>query len=126
MSETNKRALTRASKFSYWQGVLEDWKRSNLSVKLYCHQHTLSKSTFRYWQYKRSAAKGRAKVVIQEDKGLVFQEVKIEGKPGLCDSIRGHEAIELLHPTGVKVSVPLCFDEGHLYRVLNVLRRQVC
>lgn len=84
--------IEKASRKDEMFALIEQWKQSNQTQKLFCQQQGIALSCFYYWQKKyRKDQSGPG--------GFVPVLVK--------DTITGiREAIEIHYPSGVTVSVP--------------------
>ena len=120
-----------------WERRVAKWRRSGMSTAEFASQHGLNASTLSYWRWKLGAAqtppvtprrtgKSRRRPrpssdrerPIPEDGGATspFASVDIVAFGG------GETSIELVLMDGIRVRVPLGFDEGTLERVLELLR----
>lgn len=90
-----------------WAGRVRDWKRSGLTAVQYAERAGLNASTLGWWS---SQLKVRAPPAVLE--------VVMQAAPDTGTLAR---SIEVVLTSGVRVAVPLGFDEETLRRVLSVM-----
>ena len=90
-----------------WAGRVRDWKRSGLTAVQYAGRVGLNASTLTWWS---SQLKVRAPPAVLE---VVMQAAPETGAPA-C-------GLEVVLTSGVRVAVPLGFDEETLRRLLSVM-----
>ncbi len=97
------------SKRDEWAKRVEGWKRSGLSAMAFAEREGFNGYTLRWW-----ACQLRREPII-EDLRPKFVEVVVPAGPVIAESI------EVVVPGGVRVLVPINFDENTLRRVLRVV-----
>ncbi len=102
--------MARSSKRDEWARRVEGWKRSGLSADAFAEREGFNAFTLRWWssQLKREP--------IIEDLRPKFVEVVVPETPVMSDPV----ALELV-VRGVRVVVPINFDENTLRRVLRLV-----
>ena len=90
-----------------WAERVRDWKRSGLTADDYAGREGLKAGTLLWWssQLNRTAPPNSRPPVV---------EVMVAAG-------RTESALEVMLASGVRVSVPVGFDEGTLVRLLTVL-----
>lgn len=53
--KSNPRNESHISRQTYWQGVLETWRRSGLNQSAFCREQSVSRYAFNYWKNKLSS-----------------------------------------------------------------------
>ena len=89
-----------------WAARVREWKRSGLTAADYAEREGLNASTLTWW----SSELGRAALTVPRPPVV---EVMV--------AQRSASALEVVLPSGVKVAVPIGFDEATLGRLLTVL-----
>jgi len=89
-----------------WVARVREWKRSGLTAADYAEREGLNARTLTWW----SSELGRAALAITRPPVV---EVMV--------AQRSASALEVMLPSGVKVAVPVDFDEATLGRLLTVL-----
>ncbi|MDZ7693881.1 MAG: hypothetical protein U5K69_22630 [Balneolaceae bacterium] len=69
-------------------GLVEEWKSSGQTQKVFCQQHDLKLSTFGYWIAKNKRS---------EQPSGGFMPIEVDNKPG--------QQVEITYPNGVRISV---------------------
>ena len=110
MSTTKQRC---SSKERFWRTVVQQWRRSGLSVRPYCAEHGLSEPTFYAWRRtlaEREAAAGR------------FVPVRVAAEPSSQRKSDGSAAaLELVLDAGRRLRIGPGFDAPTLQRLLALL-----
>lgn len=90
-----------------WAARVRDWKRSGLTADDYAEREGLKAGTLKWWssQLNRSPPPTTRPPVV---------EVTVAAG-------RTESALEVMLASGVRVAVPVGFDEGTLVRLLTVL-----
>ena len=89
-----------------WAARVREWKRSGLTAADYAEREGINASTLTWW----SSELGRAALAISRPPVV---EVMV--------AQRSASLLEVVLPSGVKIAVPVGFDEGTLGRLLTVL-----
>ena len=89
-----------------WAGRVRDWKRSGLTAVEYAAREGLKPSTLTWW----SSQLKQARPAVLE---VVMQAAPNTGAPA------GN--LEVVLASGVRVAVPIGFDEATLRRLMTVL-----
>jgi transposase len=89
-----------------WAARVRDWKRSGLTAADYAEREGINASTLSWW----SSELGRSALAISRPPVV---EVMV--------AQRSASVLEVVLPSGVKIAVPVGFDEGTLDRLLTVL-----
>ena len=97
-----------------WQQSIEDWRSSGLSQTAFCERHDLAPSTFQWWHH-RLAEEPPPEPEPSEPGGFV--EVRVGPEPELSS-----DAVELLLPSGLRLSVPRGWNRGALVEILHALK----
>ena len=94
------------------QRLVEEQEASGLSVKEFAEKRGISRWSLYEWR--RSRRRERRKARVSGSRGFV--ELKVVGEQSR------REAITVELASGVRLQVPAGFEEGHLRRLVEVLR----
>jgi hypothetical protein len=124
-----------------WAALIDEWRRSGLSLPAFCQRHGLSRGTMQNWVYKpalrhavdeaRRAARPPAVAPVRADgppppdPSPAFLPVRI------VEVAAGHDVpdrsgVEIVLGAGRRVVVAAGFDSETLRRVLAVLEGRPC
>jgi transposase len=92
-----------------WASRVREWKRSGLTAADYAEREGLNARTLTWW----SCELGRATAPIERPPVV---EVMV--------AQRSASALEVMLPSGMRVAVPVDFDEATLGRLLTVLEER--
>ncbi len=97
-----------------WRRLIQQWRRSGLSVRAFCDQHALHESSFYFWR--RTLAQRQAE-------GLTFVPVQVVAPALEAGASAGPAgaALEVVLHTGRVVRVKPGFDAPTLQRLLALL-----
>ena len=101
----------------FWRRMLQQWRRSGLSVRVFCAQQQVSEANFYAWR--RTLAHRDAQAVA-----FVPVEVVPEPSPAPQPDHRTAPGLELLLPEGRRLRIGPGFDAPTLRRLLAVLGQQ--
>lgn len=100
------------NKVSKWRVIINDFKKSNLTINKYCELHNLKHHQFLYW---------RRKLEILEDPASTdkpsFVKVDLTSNES---SVSTPLSIEINH---IKINVPLNFNETHLKQLIQLVKQ---
>jgi hypothetical protein len=97
-----------------WAKRVAQWKASGLGAKEFARRQKLSEVSLKWWKWKLgSLARARSKKTAMSP--LTFVELT---------TAMQREPIDVVLEGGVRVRVPLDFDEATLARLLDVLERR--
>lgn len=92
-----------------WAARVREWKRSGLTAADYAEREGLNPRTLSWW----SSELGRSTLAI--------------ARPPVVEVMlaqRSASGLELILPSGMKIAVPVDFDEATLGRLLTVLEKR--
>ena len=89
-----------------WESRVREWKRSGLTAADYAEREGLNASTLSWWSSELSRA------ALSVSRPPVVEVMVAQ---------RSASALEVVLPSGLKVAVPVGFDEATLGRLLTVL-----
>lgn len=98
---------------AYWQGVVQRWQKSGLSVREYCRRHKIPETSFYQGRRRVAASSSRSRRKPSPDP---FVEVKLES------SSIGSAPLEIVWTQPPVVKVFAGCDEKLLARTLRCLR----
>ncbi len=124
-----------------WAALIDEWRRSGLSLPAFCRIHDLSRGTMQNWVYKptlkRAVQEARREVHPSPadpnptDKRLpsepppAFLPVHVAERPAASPSTH-RSGVEVVLGTGRRVSLEAGFDPETLRRVVAVLEDRPC
>jgi hypothetical protein len=109
-----------------WATLIDEWRRSGLSLPTFCQLHGLSRGTMQNWVYKPAL-----KLAIEESRR---QAQLAPSDPGLVDVAEVTVAspptqrtgVEVVLGSGRRISLEAGFDSETLRRVVAVLEGRPC
>ena len=107
-----RQAQTRATKRSRWLAVVDDYRKSGLSVTAFSQQRRINLHTLRYWLQKNPATpEPRPSSLFVEARREVF----------LYQRISPSESIVLVLASGVRLEIPSSVSGGWVAGLLKEL-----
>jgi transposase-like protein len=116
MSTNNRRRYRREP---FWRRLIQEWRKSGLSVRAFCHQHDLSEPNFYTWR-RTLAQRDAARAAVS------FVPVRVtEAPPATTDEESPPtpigEALEVVLRGGRRLCVGVGFDGPTLQRLVTLL-----
>ena len=116
------------AKEAYWRKTLRRQGRSGLTVRQFCKDHGLSEASFFSWQ-REIAIRDRQAAGTTESDSLSSREKQavprpVNPAPFIPLRLSGASAMELVHPRGHVLRIPVGFDGDSLEKVLQLLDRE--
>lgn len=101
------------NKVSKWRVIVNDFKKSNLTINKYCELYNLKHHQFLYW---------RRKLEVLEDPVSTDKSsfVKVDLTSANVSSVSTPLSIEINH---IKINVPLKFNVTHLKQVIQLVKQ---
>lgn len=140
-------ASRREQKWRFWRRTIDQWRRSQLTVRAFCERHGLSEPSFYYWRKQigtadeagpgasdrsrgqpasagRSAGKPTSQKAAADDPtpapSGAFAEVQVVAGDRPAGSAEA--VVELILPGGERLRVEAGVTPEHLRRVLTAVR----
>lgn len=107
-----RQAQTRLTKRSRWQAVIDDYRKSGLSVAEFSQQRRINLHTLRYWLKKHP-------VTTEERPSGLFAEVRRESRSE--EKLSSSESIVLVLASGVRLEIPSSVSGGWVAGLLKEL-----
>jgi hypothetical protein len=107
-----RQAQTRATKRSRWQTVIDDFRKSGLSVPAFSQQRRINLHTLRYWLR-------RCPVTSEARSSNLFVEARREAVSE--DKVSPSESIVLVLASGVRLEIPSSVSGGWVAGLLKEL-----
>ena len=106
--------MATGSRREFWAKRVAQWQASGLKAKEFARRQKVSEVSLKWWKWKLgSLARARSKKMGMSP--LTFVEMTTEMQ---------RESLEIVLEGGVRIRVPLDFDEAALTRLLDVLERR--
>jgi len=103
---------SKSERYAYWQSIIKEQQQSGLSISAFCRKKELKETQFSYYFYKVLGKKALKRDQSQQ----TFMPITIKGKQSTAEQ---HYQVHL--PTGIKITVPLNFEEAQLKRLIRSL-----
>ena len=100
-----------------WKRRVEAWGRSGLTAKQYAAQIGANPNTLAHWKW-QLGAQARA---ARSGPRPAFVEVVAAPRLAPAEPAPGHEGIELVLPSGLRIRLPPDFDATALRRILDAV-----
>jgi transposase len=98
------------SKERFWRTMVQQWRRSGLSVRAFCYHHGLAQPSFYAWR----------RTLAQRDAAVQFVPVRLAPEPPTNTSA-STSPLELVLANGRRLRVAPGFDAATLTRLLTLL-----
>jgi len=103
---------SKLERHAYWQAMIKEHQQSGLSISAFCRKKDLKESQFSYYFYNVLGKKASKR----DQPNQAFTPITIKDKHLTAEQ---HYQVHL--PTGIKITVPLNFEEEQLKRLIRSL-----
>jgi hypothetical protein len=123
MHKVYQSALRQSERRKIWIKLIQVWRKSNLTAKVYCDKNQLKLPDLKRWDYrlKKMQSKETSRSPVITDQGLpTFIPLQLSTQPSPPSATA---PIEVYCGERYRLRCYPDFDEASLVRVLTVLRR---
>lgn len=117
MTRIERDQKERIKKLAFWEPHVRCWQESKTSVKQYCKENNLNRSTFTYWQY---IVLGKPKSIEVSLPQPSIMPLFLEVKTGEKSSIEPPTLLRIETPKGIKVFLESSNLEKDLETILRL------
>jgi len=130
MHEVYNKSHNRLAHRQAWKALVQAWRQSGLTAKVFCHQEGLKEVDLRRWstrlKQEQSQATSHKKMASTSTPSPTLIPVTLTSH-GLKDISTEEYALELMLGKNLVIRVKNQFDENLLLQLIQVLRRaQLC
>ena len=102
---------TRSDRVHYWQGLMEEYSRSGLTVAVFCKERGLSVASFYQWRKK----------LLQQAEPSVATLLPVKLVSTSEQQPTGRSCIQILTPAGMSLAVSAATSEDDLVKLLRAI-----
>lgn len=124
------KSLTQKQRRAHWQGIIADWRESDLKRKAFCEQQQIKVADLKRWGYRLNqinhkpllshSPSGHAAEEIKPSLSFMPVEIASPAHANPADSLQLH------HQSGFSVAINIQTDEQLIKKVIRLFMEATC